>query len=117
MNRRSGMTMLEIMIVVAIIGLLAVIALPSFLQSRTKTQEKICLNNLRLMDAAKEQAALAHMWANNRAVASGSAEETAVLEYMKGGLMPACPAAGTYAWNNIDQPPSCSVTNHFINRS
>jgi type II secretory pathway pseudopilin PulG len=46
------------MIVVAIIGLLAAIAIPNFVKARTTSQQNACINNLRLIDAAKQQWAL-----------------------------------------------------------
>jgi type II secretory pathway pseudopilin PulG len=46
------------MIVVAIIGLLAAIAIPNFVRSRTNSQTNACLNNLRQIDSAKQQWAL-----------------------------------------------------------
>src|ERR1700761_8269541 len=55
MNRKSGFTLVEIMIVVAIIGLLAAIAIPNFVKARTTSQQNACINNLRLVDSSKQQ--------------------------------------------------------------
>src|SRR6478609_5884899 len=59
MNKRTGgFTLVEIMIVVAIIALLAVIAIPNFLRARKRSQASTILEELRLIDAAKDQYAI-----------------------------------------------------------
>ena len=107
MKKRSGFTLVEIMIVVAIIGLLAAIAIPSFVKARTQAQQNACINNLRQIDAAKEQ------WALNEGVNTGAVTETEVNAYIKDGE-PECPAGGSYSYNVLGTDPTCSVSGHAL---
>ena len=90
--------------VVAVLGLLAAIAIPSFVKARQTSQENVCINNMRQIDSAKEQWA---MQANANAGAVAGAAE--ISPYLMGGVIPACPAAGTYTLHVIAQEPECST--------
>jgi prepilin-type N-terminal cleavage/methylation domain-containing protein len=57
-SNKAGFTLVEIMIVVAIIGLLAAIAIPNFVRARQTSQTNACINNLRQIDGAMQQVAL-----------------------------------------------------------
>src|SRR5213076_348636 len=57
-NRSGGFTLVEIMIVVAIIALLAAIAVPNFLRARKRSQATAILEEMRLIDGAKDQYAI-----------------------------------------------------------
>src|SRR5271170_5674600 len=87
-NRKSGFTLVEIMIVVAIIGLLAAIAIPNFVKARQTSQTNACINNLRIIDAAKQQWALELGQATTASPSSG-----AIVPYLgrSGTVMPTCP--------------------------
>jgi prepilin-type N-terminal cleavage/methylation domain-containing protein len=79
-RRRGGFTLVEIMIVVAIIALLAAIAVPGFLRARKRSQASSVLNDLRLLSAAIDQYAIE----NNKA--TGSLVNTADYKvYVKAG--------------------------------
>ena len=57
-KKRAGFTLVEIMIVVAIIALLAAIAVPGFLRARKRSQASRIINDLRLIDSAVDQYAI-----------------------------------------------------------
>ena len=57
-KRRGGFTLVEIIIVVAIIALLAAIAVPGFLRARKRSQASRILNDLRMIDSAVDQYAI-----------------------------------------------------------
>jgi len=101
-SRKSGFTLVEIMIVVAIIGLLAALAIPNFMKAGTNAQQKACINNLRQIDGAKEQWAL-----ENRKFQGDAVVDTEVDGYMKGSTRLVCPAGGTYSYGAIGRAPTC----------
>jgi prepilin-type N-terminal cleavage/methylation domain-containing protein len=68
-KRRGGFTLVEIMIVVAIIALLAAIAVPGFLRARKRSQASKVINDLRLIDAAVDQYAIENAKKSGDAVA------------------------------------------------
>src|SRR6187455_315001 len=79
-TRRGGFTLVEIMIVVAIIALLAAIAVPNFLRARKRSQATRILEDLRMIDSAVDQYAIE---ANK--VAGATVPWTAIQQYLKKG--------------------------------
>ena len=69
-KRRGGFTLVEIMIVVAIIALLAAIAVPGFLRARKRSQASRIINDLRLIDSAVDQYAIENNKASSATVAT-----------------------------------------------
>jgi prepilin-type N-terminal cleavage/methylation domain-containing protein len=107
---RAGFTLLEIMIVIAIVGLLAVIAIPNFLKSRTNAQKQICIENLGQIESAKQ------IWGVENGKNDGDPVTTADLIgptlYMK--KMAECPAGGTYSLEPIGTKPTCTISGHTL---
>ena len=96
------------MIVVAIKGLLAAVAIPNFLKARTTAQKNSCIANLRLVESTVQQWALEM---KKQSTASYVLTDTNLLGYFKGGITPFCPGGGGYSEGlTVSDPPICSLS-------
>ena len=104
-SRKSGFTLVEIMIVVAIIGLLAAIAIPNFIKAREASQKNACIANMKQIDGAKNTWALENKKVNT---------DLPVATDLYGATLyirdtPTCPSTGsTYVIGVVSAKPTCA---------
>jgi prepilin-type N-terminal cleavage/methylation domain-containing protein len=105
---RKGFTLVELLIVVAIFGLLVGLAMPNFIKARGRARQQLCIENLSQIESAKQ------IWGVENGKKDGDVPSTADLigadRYMK--TTPTCPAGGNYSWNAIGTTASCTIGGH-----
>jgi prepilin-type N-terminal cleavage/methylation domain-containing protein len=105
---RGAFTLVEIMIVIAIIGLLAAVAIPNFLKARTTAQKNSCVANLRLVDSTVQQWALETKLSSTDTYVLTNPD---LIGYFKGSTLPFCPGGGSYAnGSSVALPPNCTLS-------
>jgi general secretion pathway protein G len=104
-SRKGGFTLVEIMIVVAIIGMLATIAIPNYMQTHRKAQESVCINNLQQIEGAIQRWSLEMKKDEGQPVTYSD-----IRGYLKHAVV--CPSGGTsfedsYTITTVDAAPTC----------
>jgi len=100
---------LGILWAVIMIPMMAAIAIPNFVRAREVAMTNACINNLRMIEAAKNEWALEHK--KNAADVPAPQDLT---PYFKNGAFPTCPAGGTYTIGAVSNAPACSVSGHKL---
>lgn len=107
-KNNPAFTIIELMIVMAIIGIVAVVSVPNYVKSRNRTQAKTCINNLRMIDRMTQQWAFEN---NKLATDTYSLTDTSLLKHFRGSVLPLCTGDGTYApASNLSGEPTCSLS-------
>ena len=111
MKSRSGFTLVEIMIVIAIIGLLASMAILNFIQARQKSQATLCSQFLERIESAKVQAAFEYHLGG-----TDTPTDVQIMTFLDkpdgtqvNGSSSLCPAGGMYVVGDMDTSPICSL--------
>ncbi|MBF0493575.1 MAG: prepilin-type N-terminal cleavage/methylation domain-containing protein [Candidatus Omnitrophica bacterium] len=120
MRGEKGFTLVEIMIVVAIIGLLAAVAIPNFIKAKANAQTNACISNLKQIDGAKTLWALDGGGTGEPTLGTPEAAGDLVPNYIK--TQPHCPATGAtgaaYVVGDYTTQPACpnvgTYTGHHL---
>jgi len=101
---RRAFTLVEIMIVVLIIGILMAIAVPNFIKARETSRMNSCIANLKQIDSAKEEFAMATKLDTGATVLQSDIAPGYIKSF------PTCPGGGVYTINVVGTNPTCSLS-------
>ncbi len=114
--KRSGYTLIELMIVVTLIAIILMVALPNFCRMRLSTRKTICVNNLRQIEGAVDRWVFENDVSEDTIVSDVTKEE--IYSYIRGGEL-VCPSSGgTYTITAIGTYPqvTCNIDGHTLVR-
>jgi competence protein ComGC len=119
-SHNRGFTLWKLLGLLVILILLAAIAIPNFVRPRTTFSPNACINNLRLIDSAKQQ------WAREKGKGPDDTAAASDIQPYLGrgaaGVLPICPVdsnqsfTSSYSINNMATKPTCKIlpSNHFL---
>lgn len=107
-RRARGFSLVEIMIVVAILGIILAIAGPTWMKQRELSQARVCQENLTKINGAKEQWALEFAKGNTASPAWSDLYQSDGAGFLK--KIPVCPGQGNYTIGTMAEAATCSVT-------
>lgn len=103
-----GFTLIEVMIVVAILGIILAIAATTWVKQRELSRARVCQENLTKIDGAKEQWALEYNKGAEASPVWGDLFSEDGSGYLK--RQPFCPVGGNYTIGTLAEPAQCTVT-------
>ena len=106
---KHAFTLVEIMIVIAIVGLLCAIAIPNLLKAGARSQANACINNLRQIDSAIQQFSV-EAGKHQGDTINYPNDLTTYIKLTTKGSIPPCPSSGTYSLNTVGTIPSVVCT-------
>jgi len=109
-HRRDGFTLIEILIVVAIMGLILGVALPAFMKSRNQARKQVCIENISQIESAKQQWGAETNHKEGDAVSDG--DIFGDNSYIK--KKPNCPGGGTYDLKVVGVITTCTIEGHSL---
>lgn len=110
MNGSLDYSKLVVMSAAAVPAIVAAVAIPNFVKAKARAQENACRNNLRQIQAAKQQ------WArNNNKSGTDTPTWDDLAPYLSRRTIMNCPSGGTYSINSVGEQPTCSVHSHGSN--
>ena len=109
-SARKAFTLVELMVAVAILGLLLAMAIPAYWKYRSNARKGLCLQNLNQIESAKQR------WGLEQRKTDGDipAQTDLVGPFLYLRRMPECPGGGTYSIRAIGQNALCTEPGHSL---